>query len=48
MDAHSRLWDRVQGHFCRQRNVLTDVEKVLRIAKAFYKTGSYGQLDLVE
>jgi hypothetical protein len=43
-----RLWDSDQGYFCRERNVLTDVEKVLRITKAFYETGSYDHLDDVQ
>ena len=35
------------GFFAKSDNVLTDVEKVLRITKAFYKTGSYDHLDEV-
>lgn len=42
-----RLWDRDQGYFCQDRNVITDVEKVLRVTKAFYNTGSYDHLDEV-
>lgn len=40
-----RLWESDQGYFCREKNILTDIEKVLRIAKAFYETGSYEKLD---
>lgn len=40
-DGEVRLWDSDQGYFCEQRNILTDVEKVLRISKAFYDSGSY-------
>lgn len=40
-----RLWDSDQGYFCQECNVLTDVEKVLRITRRFYETGSYDQLD---
>ena len=47
-DTEVRLWDSDQGYFCRERNVLTDIQKVLRIAKAFYDTGSYRGLDDVE
>lgn len=43
-----RLWESDQGYFCQQRNVLTDVAKVLRITKAFYESGSYDHLDEVE
>lgn len=39
------LWDSDQGYFCQESNVLTDVEKVLRITKQFYETGSYDLLD---
>ena len=42
-----RLWDSDQGYFCREKNVLGDVEKVLRIVKKFYETGSYDDLDSV-
>jgi hypothetical protein len=46
-DKDVRLWASDQGYFCQERNVLTDIEKVLRITKAFYQTGSYDQLDNV-
>lgn len=39
-DAEVRLWTSDQGYFCAQRNVLTDVDKVLRIVKAYYESGS--------
>ena len=42
------LWASDQGHFCKEKNVLTDIEKVLRITKAYYDTGSYEGLDAVE
>jgi hypothetical protein len=47
-DDEVRLWDSDQGYFCREKNVLRDVEKVLRIAKAYYDTGSYDGLEGVE
>lgn len=47
-DGEVRLWDSDQGYFCRERNVLTSIEKVLRITKVFYETGSYDALDGVE
>jgi hypothetical protein len=31
-----------------ERNILTDVERVLRITRAFYETGSYEDLDAVQ
>jgi hypothetical protein len=42
-----RLWDSDQGYYCCQKNLLTDVAKVLRITKAFFETGSYELLDSV-
>jgi hypothetical protein len=47
-DDQVRLWESDQGYYCRQKNVLTDIEKVLRITKAFFETGSYDTLDSVE
>lgn len=47
-DEEVRLWDSDQGYFCQAKNVLTDVEKVLRIVRAYYDTGSYDALDAVE
>ncbi|MEX0714990.1 MAG: hypothetical protein WD066_00305 [Planctomycetaceae bacterium] len=46
--AEVRLWESDQGYFCQERNVLTDIEKVLRITKAYYETGSYARLDSIE
>jgi hypothetical protein len=40
-----RLWSSDQGYYCEARNILTDVEKVLRIARAYYDSGSYAGLD---
>ena len=34
-----------QGYYCKAKNVLTDIEKILRITKGFYKTGRYDSLD---
>ncbi len=47
-DVEVRLWESDQGYFCQEKNVLTDIEKVLRIAKMFYETGSYDNLDNVD
>ena len=46
-EGEVQLWDSDQGYFCREKNILTDIEKVLRITKAFYDTGSYVGLDAV-
>jgi hypothetical protein len=47
-EGEVRLWESDQGYDCREKNVLTDVAKVLRITKAFYETGSYDKLDTVQ
>jgi len=47
-EGEVQLWDSDQGYFCREKNILTDIEKVLRITRAFYDTGSYGSLDTVQ
>ena len=46
-ESEVRLWDSDQGYFCKGKNILTDVEKALRIIKAYYETGSYERLDEV-
>jgi hypothetical protein len=47
-DAPVHLWESDQGYECRECNISTDIAKVLRIAKHFYETGSYAQLDAIE
>jgi hypothetical protein len=42
-----RLWDSDQGYYCREKNILRDVDWVLRIVRKFYDTGSYDDLDSV-
>lgn len=41
------LWESDQGYSCQECNVLTDIEKVLRITYEFFQTGSYTTLDHV-
>ncbi len=43
-----RLWESDQGYYCREKNVLTDLARVLRIVRSFYETGSYDDLDRVQ
>jgi hypothetical protein len=47
-DDEVRLWESDQGYFTKAKRVLTDVDRVLRITKAYYDTGSYHGLDAVE
>jgi len=46
-EGEVRLWESDQGYYCREKNILTDVEMVLRITKEFYDTGSYENLNQV-
>ncbi|AGZ39043.1 hypothetical protein AFR_03770 [Actinoplanes friuliensis DSM 7358] len=43
-DEEVRLWQSDQGYFCKRRNVLTDLDEVLRLTRIFYETGSYESL----
>jgi hypothetical protein len=43
-----RLWESDQGYFCQERNVIRDIEKVLRIVKVYYDSGSYEDLDAIK
>jgi hypothetical protein len=47
-DREVRLWDSDQGYYCKEKNVLTVIERVLRITKAFYDSGSYNGLNGVQ
>lgn len=47
-DGEVRLWASDQGYLCKERNILIDIEKVLRIAKVFYETGYYDLLDEIK
>ena len=40
-DEDVRLWKRDQGYFCQRKNILADLDGVLRIAKVYFDTGSY-------
>ena len=39
-----RLWDSDQGYFCKAKNIVTDINEVLRVTKAFYDSGSFAGL----
>ncbi|MCB9614089.1 MAG: hypothetical protein H6721_25670 [Sandaracinus sp.] len=44
-DADVRLWQSDQGYFCKERNLVHDVDRVLRITKAYFDTASYEEVD---
>lgn len=39
------LWESDQGYFCKEKNIIYDIELVLRITKHYFQTGSYHNLD---
>jgi len=43
-DEDVRLWQSDQGYFCKRKNVIVDVEKVLELARIYFETGSYEAL----
>jgi hypothetical protein len=47
-ESEVRLWDSDQGYYCKAKNILTDIEKVLRVVRAYYHSGSYRGLDDVQ
>ncbi len=47
-EGEVRLWDSDQGYYCKEKNIVTDIEKVLRITKMYYHTGSYRELHSVQ
>ncbi len=46
-EAEVQLWQSDQGYFCKERNLVRDVERVLRIAKAYFDTASYEEVDRI-
>jgi hypothetical protein len=40
-DEDVRLWQSDQGYFCKRKNVIADVEKVLELSRIYFETGSY-------
>jgi hypothetical protein len=39
-----RLWQSDQGYFCKRKNVIVEVDKVLELARIYFETGSYEAL----
>ena len=37
--AKTRLWESDQGYFCEEREVLTDLDEVLRIVRCYFDGG---------
>lgn len=43
-DEDVRLWQSDQGYFCKRKNVLADVNIVLKLARVYFDTGSYEEV----
>jgi hypothetical protein len=43
-DEEVRLWQSDQGYFCKRRNIIADVDVVLKITKVYFETGSYDEV----
>jgi len=43
-DEDVQLWESDQGYFCKAKNIVTDIEEVLRVTREFYESGSYAGL----
>jgi hypothetical protein len=43
--AEARLWQSDQGYSCADREVLTDLDAALRLARGYFESGSYRALD---
>jgi hypothetical protein len=40
-DEDVRLWQSDQGYFCKRRNIIVDIDEVLKLARVYFETGSY-------
>jgi hypothetical protein len=40
-DEDVRLWQSDQGYFFKRKNIIVDMDKVLRLARVYFETGSY-------
>lgn len=43
-DEDVRLWQSDQGYFCKRRNIIADVDVVLKLTKVYFETGSYDEV----
>lgn len=40
-DEDVRLWQSDQGYFCKRRNIITEIDRVLTLTRIYFETGSY-------
>lgn len=43
-DDEVRLWQSDQGYFCKRKNLIADVDDVLKLARVYFDTGSYDEV----
>ncbi|RDS81894.1 hypothetical protein DWU99_15865 [Dyella psychrodurans] len=43
-DEDVRLWQSDQGYFCKRRNIIDDIDVVLKLARIYFETGSYDEV----
>jgi hypothetical protein len=36
-----RLWQSDQGYYCKRRNIIVDIDEVLKLTRVYFETGSY-------
>ncbi|WP_233842907.1 hypothetical protein [Dyella sp. 2HG41-7] len=39
-----RLWQSDQGYFCKRKNIIADIDVVLKLARIYFETGSYDEI----
>jgi hypothetical protein len=40
-DEDVRLWQSDQGYFCKRRNIIVDIDEILKLTRVYFETGSY-------
>ncbi|MFK2873488.1 casein kinase II subunit beta family protein [Dyella lipolytica] len=43
-DEGVRLWQSDQGYFCKRRNIIAEIDVVLKLTKIYFETGSYDEV----
>jgi hypothetical protein len=43
-DEDVRLWQTDQGYLCKRRNIIDDIDAVLRLTKIYFEIGSYHEV----
>jgi hypothetical protein len=43
-DEDVRLWQSDQGYYCKRKNIITEIDAVLKLAHVYFETGSYDEI----